>query len=78
MKMRHTKSGEGKKHRKCFCLQLHFSAKVLFSQIYGLNAQNCKIHIPKRASILQNIRLVLVLDHETCALSNAVGFFTKL
>ena len=51
-----------------------FLVKDSFPKISGFNAQNCKIPIPKRVSFLQNVPLVLVLDHETCALSNEIGF----
>ena len=80
MDIRHTMSGEGKKPQGMFLFTIKFyvnffhksgsftfSAKDLFSQIQGFKAQNCKIHISKTVSSLQNITLVLVLDHERCA-----------
>ena len=91
MEIRHRRSGEGC-HKKCICLQLNFMqkffhkscsftflAKDLFSEIYGFNAHYCKIHIPKLVCFCKIYhQFQLVLDHERCALSNAVVFFTKL
>ena len=55
---------------------LQFGRKIC-SKIQGFNAQS-KIHIEKAASSLLSIALAILLDYERRALSNAVGFFTKL
>ena len=84
MEMRRTRSGKGVKvfvYIYILCkffstneVVSHFRRKICFRKFKVLMLKIVRSIFPKEYLFLQNISPVLLLDHETCALSNEIGF----